>query len=308
MKEKTKKIIFGYLPGFITGLVICGSISVIAATYFPSNNITYDNKESGLSSTNVQGAIDELYGVCFPSAGNQIIEDNNLEKDPYEDRYFFKGANPNNYISFNEENDGKASWRILSIEKDGTIKIVRNESFLANVWSDNSQENAWEKPTFLNTFFNNGNYYNSLSTTAKNQIAEHNFSIGSITLSNNDLSNQIDDENSKIWNGKIALPTVSEYIRTNSNTSQCGTFKLNNDNSSICNNTNWMKVVTSRSWWTLSAVSDTNNMVTMIFSTGGISSMNSMTSHYLRPTLYLSSDIKITGRIGTQSDPYQISL
>ena len=36
MKEKTKKIILGYLPGFITGLIICGTISVIAATYFPS--------------------------------------------------------------------------------------------------------------------------------------------------------------------------------------------------------------------------------------------------------------------------------
>ena len=60
MKEKIKKIIFGYLPGFLTGLIICGTISVIAATYFPSNDVTYDNSESGLSSTNVQGAIDEL--------------------------------------------------------------------------------------------------------------------------------------------------------------------------------------------------------------------------------------------------------
>ncbi len=43
MKEKIKKIILGYLPGFIMGIIICGGISVIAATYFPSNDVTYDN-------------------------------------------------------------------------------------------------------------------------------------------------------------------------------------------------------------------------------------------------------------------------
>ena len=55
-----KKIIFGYLPGFILGIISACTISVIAATYFPSNDVTYDNSESGISSTNVQGAIDEL--------------------------------------------------------------------------------------------------------------------------------------------------------------------------------------------------------------------------------------------------------
>ena len=50
MKEKVKKIIFGYLPGFVLGVITALSISVIAATYFPSNDVIYDNKESGLSS------------------------------------------------------------------------------------------------------------------------------------------------------------------------------------------------------------------------------------------------------------------
>ena len=114
MKEKIKYI--SIFTGFSKGLIICGTISVIAATYFPSNDVTYDNKESGLTSTNVQGAIDELYGVCTakPPAGETIIENAGLEKDPYECRYFFTGANPNNYITFNDE---PAGWRIISSRK-----------------------------------------------------------------------------------------------------------------------------------------------------------------------------------------------
>lgn len=48
-----------------------------------------------------------------------------LYKDEYEDgRYIFKGETPNNYLTFNNENAG---WRILSVETDGTIKIIKNE-------------------------------------------------------------------------------------------------------------------------------------------------------------------------------------
>ena len=60
MKEKTKEFLKKYLIGFVLGIVSACTISVIAATYFPSNDVTYDNSESGLTSTNVQGAIDEL--------------------------------------------------------------------------------------------------------------------------------------------------------------------------------------------------------------------------------------------------------
>ena len=55
---------------FIFGGVLFSAVSVYAVTYFPSNQVTYDNSSSKLSSTNVQGAIDELYNTCSKVASS----------------------------------------------------------------------------------------------------------------------------------------------------------------------------------------------------------------------------------------------
>ena len=64
--KRLKKFFQTKLFYFILGIFACGTVSVWAQTYFPSNNVSYDNKTSGLESTDVQGAIDELYNTCFP--------------------------------------------------------------------------------------------------------------------------------------------------------------------------------------------------------------------------------------------------
>ena len=304
MKEKTKEFLKRYLIGFIFGFVSVGIVAVYAETYFPSNDVTYDNSESDLTSTDVQGAIDELYGVCTaePPAGEQIIEDAGLEKDPYECRYFFTGANPNNYITFNGE---KAGWRIISVECNGTIKIMRTASIGNQAW-DSSSNNNWARPASLNTYLNN-TYYNGLNSTAQSQIVAKDWSIGSVKWGNNNLATQITNENGTKWNGNIALATISEYIRTNNNKSNCGSFSLYNDNYSSCLNTGWMDTTTVSNWWTLSP-NDGDSFVALDVSSGGFINGASFVSgsNAVRPALYISSDTKITGGTGTQTDPYTI--
>ena len=302
MKEKTKQFLKKYLIGFILGVVSAGVVIVYAETYFPSNDVTYDNTESGLTSTNVQGAIDELYTECTkePTAGETIIEDARLEKDPYECRYFFTGANPNNYITFNGETAG---WQILSVECDGTIKIVKKDSLIKTFW-DMAQSNNWTNPSSLNTYLNS-TYYNELSTEVQNQITLHNFSIG-MSIWSDDIASAVNIENSILWEGNIGLPTVSEYIRTNSNKQQCGNIELNYDNYNTCKSTSWMN--NNNSWWTLSRDSGNTNAVYYIETNGKIINYDALNGDYgVRPTLYLSKDIKITGGTGTESDPYTIN-
>lgn len=61
--KKIGKIVKGNLKlviGIIIGATISG-VTVYAATVIASSNVSYSNTTSGLSATNVQGAIDELY-------------------------------------------------------------------------------------------------------------------------------------------------------------------------------------------------------------------------------------------------------
>ena len=313
MKEKVKKIIFGYLPGLVLGVITAISISVIAATYFPSNDVTYDNKESGLESQNVQGAIDELYGICTtPStAGEWVLENTDivtsgdgLYADEYEEgKYTYKGANPNNYVTFNNE---KAGWRIISINSDGTIKIMKDGDINTsnNLAWDTSDSNNWNRPASLNTYLN-GDYYNSLTSTAQSQIVEASYYVGAVTQNNNDMQDQISDEKAVTSKVKVALPTVSEYLRANSNKEQCGTFSLNNRNNSTCKNSDWMYI--NYVWWTLSPYSGTSNNVFLVSSLGTVNDNYAYaTGSAVRPAITLSSEVQITGGTGTESDPYTL--
>ena len=302
--KKMKEFMKSYTLGFVISILLCGTVGVYAATYIESNLITYDNKDSGMNSDNVQTAIDELYNTCFPpTAGDQILEDQPLEKDPYECRYFFTGANPNNYVTFNGENAG---WRIISVGCDGTIKIMKT----ANINTGNSLAwdtaglNNWARPASLNTYLN-GTYLNSLSSEAQGQIVASDYSIGPVTLNNNDLAGQVNAENSKTWNGKIALPTLSEYLRTNSN-SNCKTFSTYNNNSNTCRNTTWM-YYSSNYWWTLSPDSVTSYRVFVVRSTDIVNIYSAATMNLaVRPAITLSSEVQITGGDGSWSNPYTI--
>ena len=316
-----KKIIKSKLFLCIVVALVFGTIGVSAATYFPSVDVTYDNKESGLVSTDVQGAIDELYVKAqqvsngsddkVEDMGGTVSSGDGLYADSYESgRYFYRGTNPNNYITFNDE---EAGWRIISLEPDGTIKIMRtaginNSDTLA--W-DTLNNNSWARPSSLNTYLN-GTYYNDeLTNEAKNQIVSHTWKIGPVINDNGCLTDNVNSEGDIRWSGKVGLATVSEYLRSSSNVGMCRTFALNNDNNdSICSSSNWMVNSSYANWWTLSSRAGDSSGVFRVNSNGDISSNNANFTYYadsaVRPALYLSSSVTLSGS-GTQDDPYQIN-
>ena len=67
MKEKVKKVLKNRMFIFVCGGLFFSTVSVFAITYFPSDQVTYDNKTSNLKATQVQSAIDELYNICNTS-------------------------------------------------------------------------------------------------------------------------------------------------------------------------------------------------------------------------------------------------
>ena len=117
-----------------------------------------------------------------------VTQGDGLYKDEYEDgKYTYKGANPNNYITFNNE-----TWRIISIGADNTIKIMRNESIGNQVWNTFDSSN-WDRPSDIKTYLNEE--YLTTKIANQDKIVSHTWSIGRVTENNSDLANQINDEN-----------------------------------------------------------------------------------------------------------------
>ena len=121
------------------------------------------------------------------------------------------------------------------------------------------------------------------------------------------MQDQVSDEKGAISKVKVALPTLSEYLRANSNKEQCETLSLINRNYSTCKNSDWM--FNSDYWWTLSPRSGDFNDVFRVYGTGGASSNcnANYTDNAVRPAITLSSKVQITGGTGTESDPYILS-
>lgn len=138
-----------YILGVITGILISGT-TVYAATVISATNVSYSNTSSKLSSTNVQGAIDELYNnilnVNIRYLNEAIVADNvlsnsfktsaaslsststNKEKGLYVtnstygggNEYYFRGAVTNNYVKFLGD-----MYRIVRINEDNSVRIIK---------------------------------------------------------------------------------------------------------------------------------------------------------------------------------------
>ena len=233
-------------------------------------------------------------GITLPLAS----EGEGLYADEYESgRYIYKGANPNNYITFNNE-----TWRILSVEADGRIKIVKDELLPVRAF-DSTSSNDWDRPSDIKTYLN-GEYLESITVNI-DKIVPSTWSIGKVTWKNNDLAGQIADENgTQSQEASVGLITASEYLRANPNKELCGSNMLNNDNGDICKTTNWLFKVNT--YWTISPDSSTSSDVFVVFSLGNLSRYYAkITTIAALPAITLSSDINLSGS-GTAGDPYTI--
>ena len=311
--ENTNPAIGFEVSGIEEGSLLEAKQTAILTVIVKYNNVTEqpDDLTADLEVTLDYSQAPDGYVPPAPSITSEdlkalaVTEGDGLYKDEYEDgKYTYKGTNPNNYITFNNE-----MWRIISVDSNGLIKIMRNES-IGNRAFDSGYSNAWETSdikTYLNDTY--------LPTIAVNQdkIVPHTWSIGGVINSNSDLAGQIADENgTQSQSASVGMITVSEYLRANTNTEQCETFSLNNTNKTTCKETNWMysKVSSAGSLWTISprVRSSNSNIVFVVdgYYDGEVSNGNVDYSFGVFPVVYLKSDITLIGD-GSQGNPYVIS-
>ncbi len=310
--ESTNPAIGFEVSGIREGSLLEAKQSAILTVIVKYNNVTEqpDDLTADLEVTldysqAPEGYVEPAQPVTIGGQEVEVVTTGDgLYEDEYEPgKYTYKGANPNNYIIFNNE-----TWRIISISSDGTIKIMRNE-IIGNRTFDADNRDAWETSD-IKSYLNDT--YLPTITTNQNKIVPHTWSVGHTSYNNSDLAGQIAGENRiQSQSVSVGMITASEYLRANINTEQCGNMSINNTNSTTCLTTNWMySIVPSDGYlWTISPDSTSNPRFFNVYGSinaGGVSLDFADTSGGVSPALYLTSDITLAGD-GSQGNPYVIS-
>ena len=259
-----------------------------------------------------------LYTITHPADSTlQIGNDKDIKE------YRYRGANPKNYVTFNNE-----VWRILGVfpVDDGNgnienrIKIIKDQSIGNKSW-DTGNSNNWARPATLNTELNT-TYLNSLDSTSKNMISNTKYYLGGYKTSDiqkdvmyqyerkikNTTSNEFyNGSNSNNFIGKVALMYASDYGYAASD--ECTQTLVNYDNAT-CKNNNWLYNI-KVSEWILPQDASNSSSAFYVSSGGGVYRSDfyvTADQFAVRPVLYLISSAKITGGSGTSSNPYKLSI
>ena len=263
---------------------------------------------------------------------NVTVNGEGLYKDLYEEnRYIYRGNQPDNYIEFNDE-----LWRIIAIESDNTLKIIKENNIGKIVFDEIGNRTTGycskgRAPSdgcnvygmFSGTFYNgqysgivsensslnvylNNTFYNQLNDEKK-YIINHDFKMGSIDYEQTTINGTITQENKYKWKGKIGLLNVTDFMRASLDTN-CKDIISARTETYPCKNDNYLvQSMDDLMWWTMHAYYDVTNRPVYISNNGFISSTYaaSYTDIYVRPVFFLSSDIILKGN-GTETNPYVI--
>ncbi len=259
--------------------------------------------------------------------------DNTLQVDnKFATEYRYTGKNPNNYVKFNNE-----LWRIIGViptedtsgNVENRIKIIRDTSIGNMKWNTiedttTNSKNNWVTGT-LNTYLNN-DYYNTLTTDAKNMVGTTKYYLGGYNnlRITSDAMWQYERKNDANRTGyyygtnpimqndankKIALMYVSDYGYAASNICKSVVTGVGGYHSSFCTSTNWL--YSGSGEWLLPQYSGSFDYAFDVNSTGYLdyNHVNVVNIELaVRPVLYLSSNVKISGGEGTSQKPYTLSI
>ncbi len=331
-KNKQRKIII---------ISICSILLFMSAGYAAmSTNLEIDAKGNVIKKANAGSDLVDQAGTVTSGDG--------LYADSYEENvYTYRGANPNNYVTFNGE-----QWRIISVNTaDNTIKIMRN-GVLSDRAFDTSSNGRYNSSQYCNyssgcniygssstlydtnlspittlgreyngtkyqlpskesemSTYLNGTYYNGLNETARSMVKEDAvYKVGVLYYDNNNMITDMNQLNAAKWKGKIGLIDPSEYLRASTNSS-CTNITAYWTTSSCYNNSSSHNwMYLNDYWWTLSPSSNSSSRnVWYVVSSGYLSHNRAYSSHGVRPVVTLSPDVKISGS-GTVNDPYTFRL
>ena len=317
----------------IVGIIIGTTFSVIAETSITSNMVSYDNTISHSETTNVKGALDDLYNglndvssIIGEGMLLRIQKNNNLSKQLIAGLYRYQGVqdannNVDNYICFGTTNKNtcvndtdKYMYRIIGITANGQMKLIKKEA-LNNVYQwDSTNGVDWPNSSLFNGlngsyFLTNTNYVPDDNWNNRIAVGEWHYSNAHYQMSASDLANSeleigVELENQHIVNAKIGLIYAHDYFYGLAEGNECVNsayvckkswiFLWNNYN----NNSNLNET-------TLTRLNDSPYNVLSIGFNGNLGYIYRMeTNRLVRPVFYLRSSEEIASGTGSITDPF----
>ena len=241
--------------------------------------------------------------------------------------YRYSGLDVNNYVYFNcsdstneQNNTNCETWRIIGIFKDDNgnenIKIVRNTTSTTMKWDSSSSctssnynncNQSWTSSTAAIRTYLNESYLTSLTSKAQNMIEEAKWYLGGVTYDATSVDLYTQERNGSTWPGKIALMYPSDYGYSVDDSYWKTATGYGNFTSAIVG-TGWLYKTTNHSSneWFFSPSADNTNGVAYWLSDGDIGDFSTSANGSVRPTIYLKSDVKITGGNGSSEQPYKL--
>ena len=231
----------------------------------------------------------------------------------------YMGANPDNYVSFNNE-----LWRIIGVfdvkssengQLEKRLKIIKSESLGEMLW-DSNRKNNWETSSLKSSL--NGYYLDKLTSSAKEQLADTYWNLGG-SSTNKDVTASMFYErergvnvygsNPTYWIGKIGLMYPSDYGYATSgggttNRESCLSKELYNWPND-CKNNNYLYNFNLYQW-TITHYSGSSSGAFQIYYNVDYNGVN-IYGNVVSPSLYLKYSLQITGGDGTQENPYTLS-
>ena len=271
--------------------------------------------------------------ACNGTAANCIKDNASLSSeiatdDPDKNARYI-GADPSNYVSFNNE-----LWRIIGVfnnidngsgTKETRLKIIRDEPYSTGIAWNSASINDWSQASLQQEL--NTAYLNSIPSSYQEMIGIAIWNLGG-SSSYDDVTASMFYERERgdsvytgrptTWTVSIGLMYVSDFGYATSggsttNRASCLEIALNSWGTlgySECYNNDWL-YDSSNHQWTLTTFSGYSfEMGINVFTVTGLVAYEEAHNTFSNasPVLYLNSNVKITGGTGEESDPFILSL
>ena len=215
-----------------------------------------------------------------------------------DDKYIYKGEKVNNYIEIEDK-----SYRIISFEKDGSIKVISSKPLSTKMWNSKNLTGSCETVSLGCNEYDGSDLYNYLngelfSSLPLDFIGRKTWNIGG-TADSKDLKDLINQEKQNNIETTVGLINISDYI--NSTLGKCDIL----DGKIICNKKSYL--VSDNTVWLLNPYKNNTYQAWYLYSDGNMYIDATKSENSIRPVFYLTN-IHIISGSGSSIDPFKVIL